>query len=172
MALPTPFLVITLSWLVCLCNAVSVLYSLIERIQFEVPIDRNGEFSDGEEKTAVTWRKRPLRAGGPVFQNWAEDRSCNHAGPFMITASIAGAHPGSGGLQCGLPLAQDLGLIRTRPEKKVGCDYRGGFCTSFNGVDFGGHFPRRHFGPRFSLQVELFIVSAAYWQSTQGRCSK
>lgn len=44
--LPTPFLVITLSWLVGLCNAVPVLDSLIERIQFEIPIDRNGEFSD------------------------------------------------------------------------------------------------------------------------------
>ena len=123
--LPIPLPVITPSWLVCLCNPVYVLDGLIKRIQFEVPIDRNGEFSDGKEKTVVTWRKRPLRAGGRVSQNWAEDRSCNHAGPFMVMASIAGAHLGSGGLQCGSPLAQDLGLIRTRPEKKVGCDYRG-----------------------------------------------
>ena len=43
----------------------------------------------------------------------------------MVTASIAGTHLGSGDPQCGLSLAQDLRLIRTWPEKSVGCDYRG-----------------------------------------------
>ena len=64
---------------------------------------------------------------GAVSQNWAKDRSCNYTGLFMVKASIAGAHLGSGGLQCGSPLAQDLGLIQTRPEKKVGCDYKGSY---------------------------------------------
>jgi hypothetical protein len=43
----------------------------------------------------------------------------------MVTASIAGTQFGSGGLKYGLPFAQDLRLIRTRPEKSDGCDYRG-----------------------------------------------
>ena len=43
----------------------------------------------------------------------------------MVTASIAGTHLSTGGLQCGSPLAQDLRLIQTRPEKSVGCDYIG-----------------------------------------------
>ena len=60
------------------------------------------------------------RIGVQASQNWDEDRSSNHTGPFMVTASIAGAHLGSGVLQCGSLLAQDLGLIRTRPEKKSG----------------------------------------------------
>ena len=65
--LPIPLLVITPSWLVCLCNPVYVLDGLIKRIQFEVPIDRNGGFLDGKEKTVVLWRKRLLRVGGRVF---------------------------------------------------------------------------------------------------------
>jgi hypothetical protein len=71
--------------------------------------------------------KEPLRAGGWCPKKWSEDRPCNHAGPFMVTASIAGTHLGSGGHQGGSPLAQDLRLIRTRPEKSVGCDYRGSY---------------------------------------------
>jgi len=52
--------------------------------------------------------KRPLRAGGPVSQNWAKDRSYNHAGPFIVTSNIAEIHLGSGGPQCGSTVAQDL----------------------------------------------------------------
>ena len=59
---PIPLLVITPSWLVCICNLVYILDGLIKRIQFELPIDRNGELSDGKEKAVVTWRKRPLHA--------------------------------------------------------------------------------------------------------------
>jgi hypothetical protein len=47
---PIPFLLMIPSWLVCLCNPVYVLDGLIKRMQFEVPIGRNGEFSDGKEK--------------------------------------------------------------------------------------------------------------------------
>ena len=38
-SLPTPFLMITLAWLVWLCNAVPILDGLIERMQFAVPIN-------------------------------------------------------------------------------------------------------------------------------------
>jgi hypothetical protein len=71
-------------------------------------------------------RKQQLRGKtnryvqGLVSQNLAEDHSYNHAGPFIVTASIAGTYLGSGSLQSGLPLAQDLRLIRTRPEKVSG----------------------------------------------------
>jgi hypothetical protein len=103
-------------------------------MQLEVPIERNGEFSDGKETTAVERRKRPLRVGRPLPQNRAEDRSCNHAGQLMVTASIAGTHLGSGGSQFGSPLAQDLRLIRTWSEKSVGCDYRGIYLYSLRGT--------------------------------------
>ena len=55
-----------------------------------------------------------------MSQNRVEDRRCNYTGLFMVTASIAGVHLGSGGPQYGAPLAQDLRLIRTRHKKVLG----------------------------------------------------
>jgi len=63
--------------------------------------------------------KQLLRARGLVSQIGPRTRPSNHAGPFMVTASIAETHLGLGGYQCSSPLAQDLRLIRTRPEKSV-----------------------------------------------------
>jgi len=70
---------------------------MIERIQLEVPIERNGEFTDGKEKTVIKQRKRPLRAGRPLSQNWAEDVLKTMPGLLIVTVRIAGAHLGSGG---------------------------------------------------------------------------
>jgi len=63
----------------------------------------------------------------------------------MVTAGIAGTYLGSGGPQCGSPLAQDLRLTRTWPEKSIGCDNRGSLTRKIS---------RSHFTPFCRQYIE------------------